>query len=143
MAFLESPAITRSNQRTPQPCSVRWDLWQYHRGPDGWGEWISDGIVLAQNRLAILGSRSRNSLWRTEDGSVQVVFNGEIYNFSDLWSDLASKGYQFRTDHSDTEVIVHGYSEWGKDVLNRLEGMFAIAIWDASSQSLLSSLEIA
>jgi asparagine synthase (glutamine-hydrolysing) len=112
-------------------------LWQYHRGPDGWGEWIGDGIALGQNRLAILDLVHGKQPMASADESVQVVFNGEIYNFSDLWTDLASKGYQFRTDHSDTEVIVHGYSEWGSDLLNRLEGMFAIAIWDASTQSLL------
>jgi asparagine synthase (glutamine-hydrolysing) len=112
-------------------------LWQYHRGPDGWGEWISDGVALGQNRLAILDLVHGKQPMASTDGTVQVVFNGEIYNFSDLWSDLASKGYRFRTDHSDTEVIVHGYSEWGSDVINRLEGMFAIAIWDASNQSLL------
>ena len=112
-------------------------LWQYHRGPDGWGEWISNGIALGQNRLAILDLVHGKQPMASSDGSVRVVFNGEIYNFSELWADLASKGYQFRTDHSDTEVIVHGYSEWGSDVLDRLEGMFAIAIWDASTQSLL------
>src|SRR5829696_7057052 len=112
-------------------------LWQYHRGPDGWGEWISNGIALGQNRLAILDLVHGKQPMASADGSVRVVFNGEIYNFSELWADLASKGYQFRTDHSDTEVIVHGYSEWGSEVLDRLEGMFAIAIWDVSTQSLL------
>src|SRR5829696_1037723 len=112
-------------------------LWQYHRGPDGWGEWIDDGIALGQNRLASLDLVHGKQPMASVDGSVHVVFNGEIYNFSDLWSELAGKGYQFRTDHSDTEVIVHGYSEWGSDVFNRLEGMFAIAIWDSSIQSLL------
>jgi asparagine synthase (glutamine-hydrolysing) len=112
-------------------------LWQYHRGPDGWGEWISDGVALGQNRLAILDLVHGKQPMASADGSVQVVFNGEIYNFANLWADLARKGYRFRTDHSDTEVVVHGYSEWGLDVLSRLEGMFAIAIWDASTQSLL------
>jgi len=112
-------------------------FWQYHRGPDGWGEWISDEVALGQNRLAILDLAHGRQPMASADGSIQVVFNGEIYNFADLWSELAGKGYRFRTDHSDTEVIVHGYSEWGAGVLDRLEGMFAIAIWDASSQSLL------
>ena len=112
-------------------------FWQYHRGPDGWGEWIGDGVALGQNRLAILDLVHGKQPMASADGSIQVVFNGEIYNFAELWSELEGKGYSFRTDHSDTEVIVHGYAEWGSDLLNRLEGMFAIAIWDASTQSLL------
>jgi asparagine synthase (glutamine-hydrolysing) len=111
-------------------------LWQYHRGPDGWGEWLSDGVALGQNRLAILDLVHGRQPMASEDGLVQVVFNGEIYNFRELWNELERKGYRFRTDHSDTEVIVHGYREWGTDVFERLEGMFAVAIWDVSKQSL-------
>ena len=114
----------------------RMGLWQYHRGPDGWGEWLDDGVALGQNRLAILDLVHGTQPMGSEDGLVQVVFNGEIYNFRELWDELAGKGYRFRTDHSDTEVIVHGYREWGTDVFERLEGMFGIAIWDASKQSL-------
>ncbi len=114
----------------------RMGLWQYHRGPDGWGEWFGDGVALGQNRLAILDLVHGKQPMASRDGLVQVVFNGEIYNFRDLWKELAQKGYRFRTDHSDTEVIVHGYSEWGTEVFERLEGMFAVAIWDAAKQSL-------
>ena len=63
------------------------------------------------------------------EGTVQVVFNGEIYNFRELRRDLESRGHKFRTQ-SDTEVIVHGYKQWGTEVFNRLNGMFGIAIWD-------------
>jgi asparagine synthase (glutamine-hydrolysing) len=112
-------------------------LWQYHRGPDGWGEWIGDGVALGQNRLAILDLEHGTQPMASADGMVQVVFNGEIYNFRALWTELERRGYEFRTDHSDTEVIVHGYCEWGLEVLERLEGMFAIAIWDRSDESLL------
>lgn len=111
-------------------------FWQYHRGPDGWGEWSADGVALGQNRLAILDLVHGKQPMSSRDGRVQVVFNGEIYNFAELWKELARKGYRFRTDHSDTEVIVHGYCEWGADVFERLEGMFAIAIWDVSQQAL-------
>jgi asparagine synthase (glutamine-hydrolysing) len=112
-------------------------LWQYHRGPDGWGEWLGDGVALGQNRLAILDLVHGKQPMASADGLVQVVFNGEIYNFRDLWTDLSRRGYPFRTDHSDTEVIVHGYREWGTGLFDRLEGMFAIAIWDVSTQSLI------
>jgi asparagine synthase (glutamine-hydrolysing) len=112
-------------------------LWQYHRGPDGWGEWFGDGVALGQNRLAILDLVHGTQPMASEDGLVQVVFNGEIYNFRELWDELAHKGYRFRTDHSDTEVIVHGYREWGTDVFERLEGMFGLAIWDVSKQLLV------
>jgi asparagine synthase (glutamine-hydrolysing) len=112
-------------------------LWQYHRGPDGWGEWIANGVALGQNRLAILDVPLGKQPMASADGRVQVVFNGEIYNYLELWSELKSKGYRFRTDHSDTEVIVHGYCEWGADVFSRLEGMFAIGIWDAARRKLV------
>ena len=111
-------------------------LWQYHRGPDGWGEWLADGVALAQNRLAILDVPHGKQPMASADGLVQVVFNGEIYNYRDLWRELESKGYRFQTDHSDTEVIVHGYCEWGAGVFARLEGMFAIAVWDVARESL-------
>ena len=66
-----------------------------------------------------------------EDGTVQVVFNGEIYNHLALRKELVAKGHRFKTDHSDTEVIVHGYEEWGAAVVERIHGMFGIGIWDA------------
>src|SRR5215208_6508417 len=73
-------------------------LWQYHRGPDGWGEWFGDGVALGQNRLAILDLVHGKQPMSCEDGTVQVVFNGEIYNFLDLWRELEGKGYRFKTD---------------------------------------------
>ena len=111
--------------------------WQYHRGPDGWGEWFGNGIGLGHNRLAILDLAHGAQPMGSDDGRVQVVFNGEIYNFRTLWKELTAKGHAFRTDHSDTEVIVHGYREWGSDVFGRLEGMFAIGIWDEDRKRLV------
>ena len=110
-----------------------------HRGPDGEGLWTSpDGrIGLAFRRLAIVDlSAAANQPMFNEDGSVAVVFNGEIYNHQKLRRELAAKGHRFRTDHSDTEVIVHGFEEWGPAVLDRLEGMFGIGIWDARARRL-------
>ncbi len=104
-----------------------------HRGPDGTGIWVQPGgqIGLGFRRLAIIDlSDSANQPMSNEDGTVRLVFNGEIYNHQSLRRELLSRGHRFRTDHSDTETIVHGYEEWGEKVVDRLEGMFATAIWD-------------
>jgi asparagine synthase (glutamine-hydrolysing) len=105
-----------------------------HRGPDGNGQWLSPDqkVGLAHLRLAII-DLSDQAAQPMSDGSdkVWVTFNGEIYNHIDLRHSLESAGRQFRTDHSDTEVLVHGYLEWGLEgLLDRLEGMFAFALWD-------------
>jgi asparagine synthase (glutamine-hydrolysing) len=110
-----------------------------HRGPDGAGAWIDDErrIGLAFRRLAIIDlSETAMQPMPNEDGLVRVVFNGEIYNHRELRRELQALGHTFRTDHSDTEVIVHGFEEWGIDVLQRLRGMFAIGIWDARERAL-------
>lgn len=110
-----------------------------HRGPDGAGLWISQDhrVGLGFRRLAIVDlSPSANQPMPNEDRTVWVVFNGEIYNHRRLRRELESKGHHFRTDHSDTETIVHGYEEWGRDVVHHLEGMFALALWDAKSRQL-------
>jgi asparagine synthase (glutamine-hydrolysing) len=115
----------------------RMGWWQFHRGPDGWGEWFGSGVGLGHNRLAILDLAGGAQPMAAPDGRIQVVFNGEIYNFRALWDELSAKGHKFQTDHSDTEVIVHGYREWGTDVFARLEGMFAIGIWDNEQKRLV------
>ncbi len=110
-----------------------------HRGPDGEGAWLNPGrnVGLAFRRLAIIDlSETANQPMANEDGSVQVVFNGEIYNHLELRRELLARGHRFRTDHSDTEVIVHGYEEWGAGVVERLHGMFGIGIWDQSRRRL-------
>jgi asparagine synthase (glutamine-hydrolysing) len=110
-----------------------------HRGPDGDGLWLSPQreVGLAFRRLAIVDlSTTANQPMTNEDGTVQVVFNGEIYNHLALRRELLQKGHRFRTDHSDTEVIVHGYEEWGAGVVERLHGMFAIGVWDAHQRRL-------
>lgn len=105
-----------------------------HRGPDGGANWLSgEGVVgLAHRRLSIIDLNvSADQPMGNEDGLVQVVFNGEIYNHVPLREELIAQGHRFRTDHSDTEVIVHGYEEWGLEGLaQRMHGMFGIAIWD-------------
>jgi asparagine synthase (glutamine-hydrolysing) len=110
-----------------------------HRGPDGAASWISDDarVGLAFRRLAIIDlSETAMQPMPNEDGAIRVVFNGEIYNHRELRKELQALGHEFRTDHSDTEVIVHGFEEWGIDVLQRLRGMFAIGVWDARERAL-------
>jgi asparagine synthase (glutamine-hydrolysing) len=110
-----------------------------HRGPDGAESWLSeDGRVgLAFRRLAIIDlSETAMQPMPNEDGAIRVVFNGEIYNHLQIRKELQELGHEFRTDHSDTEVIVHGFEEWGIDVLHRLRGMFAIGVWDQRERTL-------
>jgi asparagine synthase (glutamine-hydrolysing) len=103
-----------------------------HRGPDDDGFAIlpEDGVALGMRRLSILDIEGgAQPMWDERRRHV-VVFNGEIYNFAGLRAELASLGHRFISDHSDTEVIVHGFEEWGDALFPRLNGMFAIALWD-------------
>jgi len=107
-----------------------------HRGPDGEGVWAEGNVGLAHRRLAIIDLRAvADQPMMNEDGSVRIIFNGEIYNFQELRDELQTRGHIFRT-HSDTEVIVHAYEEYGRECLDRLRGMFAFAIWDARKRTL-------
>lgn len=105
-----------------------------HRGPDGAGAWISANrrVGLGHRRLSIVDlAGSADQPMQNEDGSVVVTFNGEIYNHAGLRPQLLARGHKFRTDHSDTEVLVHGYEEWGlQGLLERIEGDYAFGIWD-------------
>ncbi|HZT90906.1 MAG TPA: asparagine synthase (glutamine-hydrolyzing) [Gaiellaceae bacterium] len=110
-----------------------------HRGPDGARTWVDpDGRVgLGFRRLTVVDlSDEAMQPMENEDGTVRLVFNGEIYNHRDLRSELERLGHRFRTDHSDTESIVHAYEEWGIDCLHRLRGMFGLAIWDEQRRTL-------
>lgn len=101
-----------------------------HRGPDGDGFHTEPGIGLGHRRLAIIDLAGGHQPMANEDGSVIIVFNGEIYNFAELRPKLQALGHVFRSDHSDTETIVHAWESWGPDCLQQLNGMFAIALWD-------------
>jgi asparagine synthase (glutamine-hydrolysing) len=107
-----------------------------HRGPDGSGLWSQGQAVLGHQRLAIIDLEGGYQPQLNETGTIGVVFNGEIYNFAELRGQLVDAGHVFRT-RSDTEVIVHGYEEWGLDVASRLRGMFACAIWDGGARRMV------
>lgn len=107
-----------------------------HRGPDSDGFYVCGRVGLAMRRLAIIDVAGGAQPIANEDGSIQLVFNGEIYNYRELRAVLIQYGHRFATD-SDTEVIVHAYEQWGDTALERLHGMFALALWDAPRERLL------
>ncbi len=100
-----------------------------HRGPDDEGHWYGSRVCLGIRRLSVIDLSTGHQPMFNEDGRVAVVYNGEIYNYIELREELQSRGHRFTTD-SDTEVIVHGWEEWGEKVAERLNGMFAFAVWD-------------
>jgi asparagine synthase (glutamine-hydrolysing) len=107
-----------------------------HRGPDDEGYFISGAIGLGFRRLSIIDLAGGHQPMSDAQETVWVIFNGEIYNYKELRAELQRKGHPFRTN-SDTEVIVHGYKEWGTEVFNRLNGMFGLAIWDVQKERLI------
>ena len=106
-----------------------------HRGPDGEGFFVDDKCGLGHRRLAIIDLKTGDQPIYNEDKTVVVVFNGEIYNFQTLRQELEKKGHRFQTQ-TDTEVLVHGYEEWGGALTEKLRGMYAFAIWDTVKESL-------
>src|SRR3954452_16248664 len=107
-----------------------------HRGPDAEGFWSAPGVGLVHRRLSIIDLSGGDQPLGNEDGSVQVVFNGEIYNYLELRGWLLGRGHRFKTN-SDTEVLVHLYEEAGDALVERLRGMFTFALWDARRERLL------
>lgn len=106
-----------------------------HRGPDDQGTFLEDGVALGMRRLSIIDLAGGHQPISNEDGSVTIVFNGEIYNYRELQRELETRGHRFQT-HSDTEAIVHAYEEYGAGALEHLRGMFAFAIWDERTREL-------
>lgn len=109
-----------------------------HRGPDGEGFYVDDDIAMGFRRLSIIDLKGGNQPLFNEDNSLVINFNGEIYNFQELREELINKGHIFKTK-ADTEVIIHGYEEYGYDVVKKLRGMFAFVIWDKNKRELFGA----
>ena len=109
-----------------------------HRGPDDENYYCDDDVSLAFRRLSIIDLKNGRQPMFNEDESIVITFNGEIYNYQELRQDLIEKGHKFKTD-SDTETIVHGYEEYGDEVVNKLRGMFAFVIWDKNKKELFAA----
>ena len=107
-----------------------------HRGPDDHGVYVAPGVGIGMRRLSIIGLDTGHQPMSNEDGTVWVVFNGEIYNYASLRHDLEQRGHVFKTT-SDTECLVHLYEDHGKNLVEHLRGMFAFAIWDGPRRQLL------
>ena len=106
-----------------------------HRGPDDNGFFQNENISLGHNRLSIIDLQNSKQPMKDDKNKNIIIFNGEIYNFKELKSDLKSMGHRFETE-GDTEVILKSYSQWGTECLNKLEGMFVFCIWDDKKKQL-------
>lgn len=109
-----------------------------HRGPDGRSHYIDGDVVLGHVRLSIIDVNGGAQPMQNEDGTITIIYNGEIYNYQTLRKELIAKGHVFKTN-CDTEVLVHGYEEYGADLLNKLRGMFTFVIWDQKKQKLFGA----
>ena len=126
---------TRGRREIDRGLVLRMNETQLHRGPDEGGLLVEPGVALGHRRLSIIDIATGQQPLYNEDGSVAVVYNGEIYNFQDLIPELTALGHVFRT-RSDTEVIVHAWEAWGADCVKRFRGMFAFALWDRNRETL-------
>ena len=126
---------TRGKREIDSALLSRMNEAQHHRGPDEGGLHVEPGVGLAHRRLSIIDLSSGQQPLFNEDHSVVVVFNGEIYNFTELMPELQALGHTFRT-HCDTEVIVHAWEQWGEQCVTRFRGMFAFALWDRNQEIL-------
>jgi asparagine synthase (glutamine-hydrolysing) len=111
-----------------------------HRGPDGDGFYMAGPLALGMRRLSIIDLEGGNQPIANEDGSVQLMFNGEIYNYVELQEQLRQRGHRFNT-HSDTETIVHLYEDFGLDLFAHLRGMYALALWDERARRLILAID--
>jgi asparagine synthase (glutamine-hydrolysing) len=133
-------AFTSGSHRVTTPDITRMRDAMAHRGPDGAGTWVAsdERIGLGHRRLAIVDlSPAAAQPMSNEDGTLWITYNGEIYNHADLRRELSASGrHRWKTDHCDTEVILHAFEEWGIDCLSRFRGMFAFGLWDARALEL-------
>ena len=112
-----------------------------HRGPDSAGKYVDEDVALGFRRLSIIDLAEGDQPMFNEDGSMVLVFNGEIYNFKDLREELIAAGHTFK-NRSDSEVLIHGYEEWGTELVKRLRGMFAFVIFDKRDKSIFAARDM-
>src|SRR5262249_24726707 len=133
-------AFTTTTDRVDRDLVTRMRDTMAHRGPDGAGAWVAaDGRVgFGHRRLSIIDlSDAAAQPMSNEDGALWVTYNGEIYNHADLRRELSQAGrHRWKTDHCDTEVILHAFEEWGIECVHRFRGMFAFALWDGRAREL-------
>ena len=125
-----------SDEPVDQETIRRMSRTMFHRGPDDEGYFFDGSLGLGFRRLSIIDLSGGHQPMSDAEESVWIVFNGEIYNYKELRAELEARGHKFRTN-SDTEVIIHGYKQWGTDILNHLNGMFGVAIWDVKKKKLV------
>ncbi len=113
-----------------------------HRGPDAQGKYVDNNICLGFRRLSIVDLADGDQPMFNEDGSLVLVFNGEIYNHAEIREELISLGHTFRTSHSDSEVLLHGYEQYGRDLVKKLRGMFAFVIYNKKDGTLFGARDM-
>ncbi len=118
-----------------QPLLAQMNQAQFHRGPDEGGEYLDENVALGHRRLAIIDLSQGQQPMASDDGDYVLIYNGEVYNFKETRRELEQLGHSFHS-HSDTEVILHAYMQWGRACVDKLQGMFTFAIWHKSAQSL-------
>ena len=112
-----------------------------HRGPDSAGKFVNEDVALGFRRLSIIDLAEGDQPMFNEDKSLVLTFNGEIYNFKDLRAELVEAGHKF-ANNSDSEVLIHGYEEWGEELVKRLRGMFAFVIFNRNDKSIFAARDM-
>ena len=110
-----------------------------HRGPDDSGLFHCGNVFLGHRRLSVVDPKDGHQPMTTADGGLTLSFNGEIYNHGELRAELKKQGHVFQTDHCDSEVLLHGYRQWGTELPKRLNGMWAFAIYEPNKKTLFCS----
>ena len=137
VGYVNATEDTNENQKIIKAMADR----IVHRGPDQDDYYVDGGVSLGFRRLSIIDLAGGSQPILNEDGTKVLVFNCEIYNYQPLREELLLKGHTFKTE-TDSEVLLHGYEEWGKDLLMRLRGMFAFVIWDKRERKLFGARDI-
>ena len=112
-----------------------------HRGPDSAGKFVDENVALGFRRLSIIDLAEGDQPMFNEDGSLVLTFNGEIYNFKDLRAELIEAGHIFK-NNSDSEVLLHGFEEWGEELVKKLRGMFAFVIFNRKDKSIFGARDM-